>query len=633
MLLGLGVTAYGQFDGLGGHRRDGMTNRRLGNRRGISPSDTSSVRRSKKRKKLKTYPLAQYRLYDWQQDTIQTDTLLDINDYHRANFTGKDLYYGQAFQNIGQPVNRLTGWPDEDLLPRWTPSGKHPVEFRKKDLLFAHVPTPLSRLYFLTGNGQGQMLHSHFHINIYPYWNVNFGYHGLSSLGYYRHSVSQDENWFINTHYTDSTRRLDIRLYMIKNILLNEENGGIVDEQFFENPGDTYLDRGKIPVRSENGKSLWHARSEGASIRWAPISAYSAWQTGYSFDYTKGYFRYEGLQADFGPSQPYSTDFDSLALRDYRHSVFGLYTNNTMEASLGWTYWRAFRRFDTSIVHNGMYIPSSTLWTEHFIDARLRYTRDSLRIAFQSQWGMQGHHSILVNGQYRLKRHTWKARLQWQHRRPEPKFLLWQSRYRKYNWAHSFDDVQVLRLHFQWNNPAGQWQAGMIRARNYTYFGTDSLPHQQAAPISVVSFTYRKDWQWKYGGIYPELTWQNLQGGGLALDLPRLRGRLTLYYKDHWFRRHMYLNAGIRITGFSAYYMPAYVPVIGEFVQQRYRHYGNYYIADVFFNFQVKKFYAFLSLEHVNAYWEKRHPNYYSAPFQPYADQTIRLGIIWKFVN
>jgi len=630
----LAAFSHAQIDGLG-KDRDLIRNRGNRDATRFNPRVSDSTTRSGKtaKRKLKTYPLRLYRLYDWKQDTLVTDTLLDIDDFHRANFTEKDLYYGQPFQNIGEPVNRLLGTERRSFLPLWTPVGKRPSEMRRRDLRFAFVPTPLSRLFFLTGNGQGQMLHTHFHINIFPHWNLNFGYHGLSSLGYYRHSLSQNENWFINTHYRDSLRRWSVKAYILKNILLNEENGGILDESFFENPGDTYVDRGKIPVRSQNGKSLWKARREGGEWLWSPFKSLPQWSLGYEFDYTKAYFSYEGMQADFGPLQPYSKKFDSIATRDYRHTVMLQYAKGAWEGRLLWLHWRAFRRFDTTVTANGMTVPASTLWRENFAGAQWGYHTNKWKTSGKWMAGNNGHYSGALNGMYTSGKHSLEAGLNISKHRPEPKFILWQSRYIKYNWHYHWDDEEKMSASVLWKSPFGRLKLDHTGYKNYTYFGTDSLPHQHPGSMSVTAVTYGKDWQWKYGGVYPEFTWQQVSGGGDALDLPRYRGRLTLYYKDHWFTNHMYLNMGIRLSGFSSWFMPAYVPATGEFVQQRTQRYGNFYLADFFFNFQVKKFYAYLVLEHFNAYWERRHPAYYSAPYQPYADQTIRLGIVWKFVN
>ena len=93
------------------------------------------------------------------------------------------------------------------------------------------------------------------------------------------------------------------------------------------------------------------------------------------------------------------------------------------------------------------------------------------------------------------------------------------------------------------------------------------------------------------------------------------------------------MQAGVLIRYFSAFYMPAYNPLTNMFFQQRRRLYGDFYLADIFFDFKVKRFRAFTSLEHFNALWERFSPRYYSAPYYPYADYFLRIGITWEFVN
>jgi len=597
-----------------------------------SPSTDSLAQEKKHKKRLPVYPLKDYRLYNWQNDTVVIDTVLDIPLYHRINFTEKDLYAWIPFQNIGQPLNRLVGTTAPYWRPKWIPPSKLPDYKDKSGLQFAHMPTPYSRLFYLSGNEQGQMLDSRFHVNIYPNWNFNIGYKGLSSLGYYRHSISEHENWFLNSHFTDTIHRVDLKIYLIKNHLSNEENGGIVDESYFENPGDLYVDRGKIPVRTESDMSLWHSRSEGLEIQWAPVSNHT-WKIGYTFDYLKAYYRYDGGQTAYGTVIPYPLSFDSIAMRDYTHRFFISIPVHKWHIQTGVEYWKGIRSYDTTLTYGNLTVPRQVEWKEWSGFARIRYRHEAWHANIESHLGTNGHYYMDLSTTWHKGPNTLTGQITAGKRMPEPDFLNRQSRFAHYNWNNAFEDVQTLDAGFRWQGRYGEWDLQHTSIAHYTYYGPDSLPRQSPTPVTVTAVSYRYDWQWNKWGVYPEITWQNTGGDTAALDLPVWRVRTTFYYKDWWFTHHMFLYAGIRAGWFSPYYMPAYVPLTGGFAQQRDKLYGGFYIADLFFNFKVKKFYAFLSWEHFNGLWERKHPRYYSAPYQPYADYTIRLGIIWQFVN
>jgi len=627
LLVLVSLRAAAQIGDFGREGRDRVPGRQ-GQWPGTKPRDTAHT----EIKKLKTYPLAQYRLYDWQQDTTVIDTALTPHLFHRINFTGRDIYAFQPFQNIGQPLNRLVGIETGGLLPVWAPPSKRPGLKHKDDLRFAHTPTPFSQLYYLSGNEQGQMLDSRFHITVLPNWNINLGYKGLSSLGYYRHSISDHENWFINTHYTDTARRVDLKIYLLKNHLRNEENGGIIDEAYFENPGTLYLDRGKIPVRSEQDESLWHARSEGLSLAWQP-SGRSLLKIRYEADYTKGYYRYDGGQAAYGAQIPYPLPFDSAAVRDWQHKWALDFRKKHWHAEGGLLYWKARRSYDTTLYLPRVTVPGRQEWKEWFGYGRLYYRNGPWETAWHLTAGQKGHYRMEGRISYRHGKQQWIWKTNVSRSMPDPAFIIWQSRFERFNWFHTYTDPQSLESELGWESPWGHWRARYRTVRHYLYFGPDSLPRQSAEGVSVAELSYRKDWHWRKWGFFPEITWQHTGGDRQALDLPRWRMRTTFYYRDWWFTHHMYLQTGIRFWWFSSYYMPAYMPLTGTFIQQRTKPYGNFYIADLFFNFKVKKFYAFMVLEHFNGIWERKHPRYYGAPYHPYADYTLRLGIIWQFIN
>ena len=623
---------YAQIDRLGGLGR-GRDMQRHGNTIRPVDRDTASAKGTGQAK-LKTYPLALYRFYTPAGDTLALDTLLDPADFHRANFTGRDNYNGMPFQNIGQPVNRLI-WNDSTAVPFASPVPEA-MRFSVRtasDLQYYHVPTPFSRLFFLSGNKKGQMLDSRFGVNIRPYWNLGLGYKGLNSLGYYLHSLTSQENWFINTDYTAPSGRFYMRIYLVKNHLENDENNGIADESYFEQGSNAYIDRGKIPVRTTDDQSIWHSRQSGGEAGWAPLKKMPGLKLTYGLDEYKAYTEYKGGAAVYGATLPYTLAYDSTGYRRFIHRIgFGLEKPKS-RLRAGLILRRMFVGFDTTVVTGTLQIPRRTLLTDKGFYARYRH-RDSLfHYHLNGQLYDNGLYAFEASGVYVRGKHRFRAGILARKKRPAPVYWLHQSRFYNFNWNSTPVPENYMQIRIGWQSPWGKFSATYAQVQNRSYFGADSLPHVYSNTISIRSVSYRKDWRIKKWGFFPEITWQSVANGGPALDLPAWRARATLYYTDWWFTHHLYLNTGIRLAWFSDYYMPGYLPLTGSFFQQRQKRYGNFYLADLFFNFKVKKFYAYMVLEHFNAYWEKYHPHYYSAPYYPYADQVIRLGIVWEFTN
>jgi len=369
-------SSIAQIDRLGGMGRErGVQGRN--NRLGPVVHDTSSAR-GRKPAKLKTYPLALYRFYTPAGDTLVLDTLLDPTDFHRTNFTGRDTYHGMPFQNIGQPLNRLV-WNDTAATAFGSPvpEGIQMSVRTASELHYHHVPTPFTRLFFLSGNKKGQMLDSRIGVNIRPNWNIGLGYKGLNSLGYYLHSLTSQENWFFNTDYAAPSGRFFLRFYLIKNHLENDENNGIADESYFEQGGNAYIDRGKIPVRTTDDQSIWHSRQSGGEAGWAPLKKTPALKLTYGLDEYKAYAEYKGGTAVYGNTLTYPLAYDSTGYRRFVHRLGIRWNSVRSQWIAGIVFQRMFVRYDTTITAGNTTVPRSTLLTDRGFYAAYRY-RDSL---------------------------------------------------------------------------------------------------------------------------------------------------------------------------------------------------------------------------------------------------------------
>ena len=636
LLLLTGLQLYAQIGGIG---RDLGDIRRRGNNGKIPGEvkvDTSAM--NKKAKKLKVYPLKMYAYVRETslKDTLRVDTVLDLEDYYRANFAQKDLFEYMPFQNIGQPVNRLDSYFfGLSFFPDFVPQGKMAFARTDDEIHYYKVPTPYSRLFFLTGNNQGQMLDSRIGINILPRWTLALGYRGLSSLGYYRRSLSSMETWFFNTAYEGWEGRYKIRFYMYKNHLENEESGGITDENLFENQSDVYADRGRLPVRLENDKSIFHQRKTGIFQSWKRKKNDKI-SFSYDFVYDKGYFEYEGGTQDvYGPAITYSLNKDSIAHRDYKHTWSLDFKNEILETRLGWKHQRMFIRFDTTVVVNNQSIPESNLYVFNYLESESYYDFGQVKNKTLLRYEMmRGLYKILQKTSFEAGKWEIRLKLLLQKRLPRPVFWIWQSRFERYNWKQEPLPVKESLMEAEMQHE--KW--GKIRLRSHiqytrAYLDDTGIARQYPGKTEAMKVYYGKNFKAGRFGFYPEVQWQQVLAGRQVLDMPQWIGRASLYYNDWWFHKHMWMQSGITLKYFSEYYMPGYFPLLNTFYEQRQKKYGGFYLLDFFFNFKVKKFRAFLKWAHINAYWEKRKPRYYSAPGYPFADHYIRLGIIWEFTN
>ena len=122
--------------------------------------------------------------------------------------------------------------------------------------------------------------------------------------------------------------------------------------------------------------------------------------------------------------------------------------------------------------------------------------------------------------------------------------------------------------------------------------------------------------------------YQNVLEGQGVLNLSEFVTRNSIYYKDFWFDKALYLQTGFTFKYFSEYEMDAYNPVLAEFYVQNSQKLGGFPVVDYFFNAKVDKARIFFKLENLNDLIDSN--NNFTAPGYPYTDFLVRFGLAWN---
>jgi len=123
--------------------------------------------------------------------------------------------------------------------------------------------------------------------------------------------------------------------------------------------------------------------------------------------------------------------------------------------------------------------------------------------------------------------------------------------------------------------------------------------------------------------------YQNVLNGEGILNVPQIITRNTLYFRDHLFKKAMYLETGITFNYFTEYNMNAYDPLLAEFYTQNQTKLGGFPRLDFFVNAKIRQTRIYLKAEHFNSHFTGYE--YFSAPNTPYRDFTVRFGLVWNF--
>lgn len=106
-----------------------------------------------------------------------------------------------------------------------------------------------------------------------------------------------------------------------------------------------------------------------------------------------------------------------------------------------------------------------------------------------------------------------------------------------------------------------------------------------------------------------------------------------LYYTDTTDAGNGTFEAGIDVHWKSSYKADAYDPVIQQFYLQDTFTVHSYPIIDLFLNFRIKSFSAFLKFSHCNESWLAPAPGYFVTPLYPGQKKAFDIGFSWSFFD
>ena len=146
---------------------------------------------------------------------------------------------GQSFNSLSQNFYRRS------IQPGFGAKAKHFNYMDVDAIHYYRVPTPLTELMYKSNFEQGQLLDAFFTVNTSEQFNFSIAYKGMRSLGKYQHILSSTGNFRFTSSYHTKNKRYHLRAHLVNQDLLNQENGGIADDQLveFENGNSEFIDR------------------------------------------------------------------------------------------------------------------------------------------------------------------------------------------------------------------------------------------------------------------------------------------------------------------------------------------------------------------------------------------------------
>lgn len=650
-ILFMGINSYAQIEQLNTAQRE--------NQNINSADQTDDQNRQKSSGKKDKPPITDYKIISVIGDTTYVDTTLNIKKDYKFNYLRKDNFGLLMFSNIGHSYTELTKSFDKPRASSLPEFGARATQFaflEVEDIHYYNVPTPWSELFFKTTFEQGQLLDAFITSNVSPQVNLSIAYKGLQSLGKYRHLMASQGSFRTTLSYKTKNERYQVHSHFISQNLSAEQNGGLTDlsNSQFASQSNEYSDRSILDVKYENAERLLRAKRFFVKQHFNLMEGSgeknnNEVRLGHEFNFTdkEYYFDQASPFAEYGYSYQNSELRDLTEFQEVSNTLSARYQNNILGKI-------AFKARHTN--YNYGYKRKLNL-DAGTIPNRLKGDIVSLGASYQKNiGGFELIGDLMINTIGDFDGNYFKAKAGYQFdaenrveagllinsQKPNYNFLLYQSDYKNYNWYNDFKNVQTQRLNVRLKSEKiANVDLDYTRIHNYAYFGlrdnnnpeilADSLvtPYQYDSDINYLRIKAQREFEYGRFALDNTILYQKVLEGEEVFRVADFITRQSLYYKDYWFDRNLYLQTGFTFNYFTGFRADAYDPVLGEFYVQDFQKIKGFSRLDFFFNARVRQTRIFFKVENLTTLLDGN--GHYAAPYEPYRDWNIRFGLVWDF--
>jgi hypothetical protein len=614
-----------------------------------------------KKKKAAVATIDMYQFISLDRDTTYIDTTQSIKKEYSHNYLRKDIFGLMSFTNVGQTYNTLQyGINGFSPYPNLGFTAKQFNFLKANEIKYANVATPVTELYFQTTIQRGQSADSYFTLNISPRLNFSIAYRALKSEGRYINQEAQTGNFRFTTSYNTKNGRYVANAHYTDQTIQNKENGGISTVSDFESGETAFDNRARLGVYFENAMSLLKGNRIflDQTFRINPKKGSHNLYVTEQFNYENIHFNYsqQTIASSVGGKQVYryGESFVTSGINDqtkynkmynklgvmYDNTTLGTFTFFVDDLRSNY-YYNKILYFSNNVV-----VPNALNQNLNTFGGQYKYRKDKWNGTFLYSKSVtdQNLSNLDASAQYDFDdENQISFRYQNMNKLPNNNYDLYQSSYKAYNWSNDFKNEKINVISVNAATKWGSLSLQLHSIKDHLYFADVTTtaqrnegmqivaPAQYSSVINYASLKVAKEFVFGKWALDNTVLFQKVDQSNAILNVPAIVTRNTLYVSDYFFKKNLFVQAGVEVDYFSSYYSDSYNPLVGEFFVQDKVKIGNYPNLDFFVNTKVQRTRIYLKAEHFNSLFSKN--NYFSAPDYPYRDFLIRFGLVWNFFN
>ena len=175
------------------------------------------------------------------------------------------------------------------------------------------------------------------------------------------------------------------------------------------------------------------------------------------------------------------------------------------------------------------------------------------------------------------------------------------------------------------------WQAVFrsFTLGNHVYLNEQLQVCQSAQPIQVLQGELLLPIRWR--GFGSDLHAYLQHSSSEALHLPALVTRNSLFYGFPLFHQAAFVQFGVEVTYFTAYYADGYQASMQQFYNQSSTLIGNDFYLSAFLNARIEHFHAYFACANLLSAFDGFYP--FQFPHYPAKGFGFRFGISWRFYD
>lgn len=577
--------------------------------------------------------------------------------------------------NLGTPARPLIFMPY--MKPGLDP-GFHAYDIYKfsiEDSKFYTTTRPYSELSYLIGSKTEQLIQLQHTQNRSPDFNFAFDFRFLNSPGGLKNQNTNHNSLRVTANYISKNRRYGNYFIFISNKIRASENGGLQTKESLDaliksnSLGDVF----QLPVKLGNGTSLQNnfftsALSTGTLYDENTILFRQYYDLGQKDSLVKDTITYRLFYPRIRFQHTLQYTKSTFAFRDnnpvdslYREFYNYILTNDVVSYKDSWQK----TSNDLSIISfpekknlnqylklgagiemiTGNFDPYIKKYTNIYVSGEYRNRTRNQKwdlVANGTLYvagGFTGDYSAYISLGRELSKKLGSLEIGFNDVNRTPSFVADQTissfpslpddNFKKENIARLFANVALPIANLQLT---GEYYV----ITNYVYFKNNFTSTQQSALFNLLhvglekKFRLSRRFNW-YTNVDVQQT-----AGTSPVHVPLVLTRNRIAFEGNFYT-NLFLSMGVEVRYYTAYKADGYSPLTGQFFSQDDQTISNRPDVNVFLNFRIKSFKAFIRFENVNTINPSAGYSFsernFSAPFYPSRALWFRIGIWWNFVN